>query len=105
MNKNQFEIEIFSGVCKIDNTDFTAGLVNIQRKVSILDKYAERTIDGDLKHEIIGVYYNYTLTFSQFWDMEQYDRLFNKLTQPKEFHTIRLPKKWILRISRLCCRD
>lgn len=91
-NKSQFDTENFSGVCKIDNIDFTLGLVNIQRKVSILDKYAERTIDGDLKREIIGVYYNYSLTFSEFWDMEQYDILFKKLTEPKEFHTIRLPK-------------
>lgn len=89
---NQFETEIFNGIFKIDNIDFTAGLININRKVNVLDKYAERTIDGDLKREIIGVYYNYSLTFSQFWDMDQYDRLFSKLTEPKEFHTIWLPK-------------
>lgn len=89
---SQFDNEVFKGIFKIDNIDFTAGLININRKVNVLDKYAERTIDGDLKREIIGVYYNYSLTFSQFWDMEQYDRLFNKLTEPREFHTIWLPK-------------
>ncbi len=92
MNRNQFDTEVFSGVFKIDKQDFTAGLVNIQRKVSVLDKYAERTIYGDLKREIIGIYYNYSLTFSQFWDMEQYDKLFAKLTEPREFHIINLPK-------------
>ncbi len=38
------------------------------------------------------VAYNYTLTFSGFWDMNEYDKLFDKLTEPKEFHTIMLPK-------------
>lgn len=89
---NQFDNEVFKGIFKIDNIDFTAGLISINRKVNVLDKYAERAIDGDLKREIIGVYYNYSLTFSQFWDMEQYDRLFSKLTEPREFHTIWLPK-------------
>ena len=88
----QFDKSIFRGVFKIDNIDFTAGLININRKVNILDRYAERTINGDLKREILGVYYNYSLTFSQFWDMNQYDKLFSKLTEPKEFHTIYLPK-------------
>ena len=69
----QFDKTVFQCVFKIDNVDFTAGLININRKVNILDKYAQRTINGDLKREIIGVYYNYNLTFSQFWDMNQYD--------------------------------
>ncbi len=62
----QFDKTVFQGVFKIDNVDFTAGLININRKVNILDKYAQRTTNGDLKREIIGVYYNYNLTFSQF---------------------------------------
>jgi hypothetical protein len=90
--QQQFDKSTFQGIFKIDNIDFTAGLINISRKVNILDRYAERTINGDLKREILGVYYNYSLTFSQFWDMNQYDKLFSKLTEPKEFHTIYLPK-------------
>ena len=88
----QFDKSVFRGVFKIDNIDFTSGLINISRKVNILDRYAERTINGNLKREILGVYYNYSLTFSQFWDMNQYDKLFSKLTEAKEFHTIYLPK-------------
>lgn len=82
----QFDERKFSGVVTIDDVDFTPGLVDIQRKVNVLDKYAERTIDGDLKREVLGVYFNYTLNFSGFWDMEQYDRLFKKLTEPVNFH-------------------
>ena len=65
----QFSNEVFKGIFKIDNEDYTAGLIKTNRKVNVLDKYAERTIDGDLKREIIGVYYNYSLIFSPFWDM------------------------------------
>lgn len=85
----QFDEQIFSGVITIDDdVNCAIGLIKIGRKVDVLDKFAERTIDGDLKREILGVYFNYTLEFSLFWDMEQYDRLFKKLTEPKEFHRI-----------------
>ena len=57
----QFDKTVFQGMFKIDNVDFTAGLININRKLNILDKYVQRTINGDLKREIIGVYYNYNL--------------------------------------------
>ncbi len=73
--QQQFDKSTFRGVFKIDNIDFTAGLININRKINILDCYSERTINGYLKREILGVYYNYSLTFSQFWDMNQYDKL------------------------------
>lgn len=62
--QQQFDKSVFRGVFKIDNIDFAAGLININRKMNILDRYAKRTINGDLKHEILGVYYNYSLTFS-----------------------------------------
>lgn len=86
----QFDEQRFSGVITIDDIDFTPGLVKIGRKASVLDKFAERTIDGDLKREILGVYFNYTLEFSQFWDMNQYDKLFKKLTESKNFHIIKI---------------
>lgn len=80
-----------SGVISIDGIDFGVGLVKIDRTVDVLDKMAKRTIDGGLKREILGVYFNYKLTFSSFSDMEQYSRLFDKLTEKKEFHTIKVP--------------
>lgn len=87
---SQFIGSSFSGIIKIDNVDFTVGLVKIKRKVKVLDKFAQRTIDGDLKREILGVYFLYNLEFAEFWDMEQYDRLFKKLTEPREFHKIQI---------------
>ena len=60
----------------IDGEPFGVGLVQITRHADVLDKYALRTIDGDLRREILGIYFNYELTFGTFYDMEQYDRLF-----------------------------
>jgi hypothetical protein len=81
-----------TGVCKIDNIDFTIGLVSIARKVTILDKFAERTMNGGLKREIIGSYFNYDLNFSEFENMQEYNRLFSILAAPQEFHDIYIPQ-------------
>lgn len=75
----------------IDGQEFGVGITKIDRKVNILDKYAKRTLDGDLKREILGVYFNYTVSFGPFWDMAEYSKLFNKLVERKEFHTITIP--------------
>ena len=39
---------------KIDGNVFEVRLIKISRSASILDKYAKRTINGDLQREIIG---------------------------------------------------
>lgn len=80
-----------SSVIKIDNEEYGVGLVKINRHVDVIDKVATRTLDGDLHREILGVYFNYELTFGTFWDMNQYSRLFDKLTEKREFHIIEIP--------------
>lgn len=75
----------------IDGKGYGVGLVQIKRKADVLDKYAKRTVSGDLRREILGVYFNYELTFGSFYDMDQYSRLFNKLTEAREFHMITIP--------------
>lgn len=65
----------------------------IKRNADFLDKYAERTDDGDLKRELIGVYFNYkSINFDKQTDenYEEYVRLYNKLTEAEEFHTINI---------------
>ena len=57
----QFDKSTFQGVFKIDNIDFTADLININRKVNILDRYSEHIINGDLRLKII--FYFGTTTF------------------------------------------
>jgi hypothetical protein len=74
----------------IDGTEYDVPVIEMRRKAAVLDKYAERTIDGVLHREIIGVYYNYYLRFGTTTDAEEYSALWYALTSPEEFHTIKL---------------
>ena len=76
---------------KIDNVQFDIPMISIKRTADFLDKYAERTEDGDLKRELIGVYFNYQMSFGTIDDDETYKRLFDKLTEPVEYHDFELP--------------
>lgn len=77
----------------IDGTYFDVPMVSLKRMADFLDKYAERTEDGILNRELIGVYYNYTLTVgssSAFGDTD-YDAFWNKMTEPVPFHNVSIP--------------
>lgn len=80
---------------RIDGTHFDIPMVSLKRSADFLDKYAERTEDGDLKRELIGVYYNYTLTVgdSDAFGETDYDAFWDKMTEPVEFHEISIPTK------------
>ena len=48
----------------IDGTSYDIPIKSIQGKADMLDKYAERTLDGVLHRELIGVYDNYEIEFA-----------------------------------------
>jgi len=75
----------------IDGTTYNIGVKSIKRNADFLDKFAERTEDGVLKRELIGVYFNYQLEFVQTNDVSEYARLWDKLTEPQEFHEVIVP--------------
>lgn len=72
----------------IDGQKFDVMLMKLSRSASILDKYARRTMDGDLQREVIGTYYNYSLEFAYSDEPTKYNLLWRKLSEPKEFHDI-----------------
>jgi len=74
----------------IDGVYFDVPLASIKRTGDFLDKYANRTEDGNLAREIIGVYYNYEVSFGTM-DTATHKRLWDKLSEPEEFHTITVP--------------
>ncbi|MDD4390584.1 MAG: hypothetical protein PHW03_07260 [Eubacteriales bacterium] len=76
---------------KIDGKTYNVPVVSIKRKADFLDKYAERNEEGDLLRELIGVYFNYQLQFGKTTDTEEYEKLWDKLTEPIEFHTVTVP--------------
>lgn len=75
---------------EIDNIQYNVPVVRLDRDADFLYKFAERTVDGKLHSELIGVYFNYDMEFGSA-SIADYTLLWNKLTEPKEFHTIKVP--------------
>lgn len=79
----------------IDGTYFDIPMVSLKRNADFVDKYAERTEDGVLHRELIGVYYNFTLTVgtsTAFGDTD-YTEFWYKMSEPAEFHNVSIPIK------------
>mgnify|MGYP001258044206 CR=1 FL=1 len=75
----------------IDSTPYDIPIISISRTAEFLDKYAERTEDGILHRELIGVYFNYKIVFGQTADTAEYAALWQKLTEATEFHEVSVP--------------
>jgi len=75
----------------IDGTEYRVAITELQRKGDILDLTANRTEDGVLHREVIGTYYNYTLTIGVVNNPELYEQLWSVLTAPVASHQVTLP--------------
>lgn len=75
----------------IDGVAYNVPVNELKRTADVLDKYANRTENGDLKRKGIGVYYNYEITFGDMLNTTAYNALYDKLTEPTEFHTVKVP--------------
>lgn len=75
----------------IDGIGYKIDVLSVKRTADFLDKYAERTENGDLERELIGVYFNYKLQLGPGIDRTEYARLWDKLTEPVEFHKVTVP--------------
>ena len=75
----------------VDGNVYNIGVRSLKRTADFLDKYAERLENGDLERELIGVYFNYKLELEPGFDRAEYSRLWKKLTEPVEFHTVTVP--------------
>lgn len=80
-----------SSIITIDGTGYDVPIISMKRSAEFLYKYAERTVDGVLHSELIGVYYNYQLVFASESDTDAYHDLWLKLTEPQEFHSVTIP--------------
>lgn len=76
----------------IDGVSYDIPLVSIKRTLDFLEKYAERTEDGDIKIETIGLYKNYTISIGTIDNEQLYDKLIEHITDcENRFHTVALP--------------
>lgn len=67
----------------------------LKRSFSVLDgKNTTRVLTGDMRRDIIGTYYNYTMSLvadDSEGSMAQYDAVYEILSAPDECHTIKVP--------------
>lgn len=80
-----------NGYLYIDGTKYNVHLIDVKRTGDMLDAQAYRTEDGILHRKVIGMYYNYEVTVGIEEDLDLYDKLFNKLTEPVASHSVQLP--------------
>ena len=83
-----------SGYLSIDGTQYSVPIVICKRTLNMLDRFAERTQDGVLHRQLIGVYVNYQVTFGKphsLADVTDYAALWNALAQATEWHTFVMP--------------
>ena len=81
-----------SDLITIDGTQYDVPIVSMKRSADSLYKFAERTVDGVLHSEMIGMYFNYQIVFGKSGsNPAAYAALFAKLTEPTEFHTVIVP--------------
>jgi len=75
----------------IDSVTYDIPVLSIVRKADFLDKFAERTEDGMLHRELIGVFFNYQLQLGRTTNTTEYAALWAALTEAVEFHEVTVP--------------
>ena len=76
----------------IDGITYDIPIASMKAAADMLDKYAERTTDGVLHRELIGVYDNYEIELaSSVGKSKIYSDLWFKLTEPVPWHTVVFP--------------
>lgn len=73
---------------------YNVPFVSLTRTADPLDKFAERTEDGNLQRELIGIYFNYKMQFgapTTSAELTAYQTLWARLTEATEFHTVTVP--------------
>ena len=86
-----------SGYITIDGNTYNVPIISFKRTINTLDRFAERTMDGILHRELIGVFYNYTVIWAKPHNLSavsNYAALWNALSQATEWHTVAFPDGW-----------
>lgn len=76
----------------IDGQTFDVGISKITRKISISKESLGTTLDGRKHYDVKGTYYDYDVTFNtRAMNISEYDRLYELITEPVEFHKVTMP--------------
>lgn len=77
----------------VDGTSYNINAIKVQRLAEFLDLYAERTQDGVLHRQLIGVYYNWKMTIAQpdSTQLADYQAFWAVITEATPFHSVTVP--------------
>lgn len=77
----------------VDGTTYNVNVTELKRSAAVLDgENAGRTKAGVMVRDIIGTYYNYTLTIeAPNGDLADYDSLYQVLSAPVNSHWVDVP--------------
>lgn len=75
---------------EIDGTEYGAIVTALQRNFSVADgENAGRTLDGKMHRDLIGTYYNFSITImTDRLTQAKYNELYEMISAPVESHTI-----------------
>jgi hypothetical protein len=84
-----------NGVVLIDGRDYglTVSEGGIKRKFEIVDTdKAGRLITGEMLRDVVGTYYNYTVSFmTNKTTRQSYDAFYEAISAPVDYHMITIP--------------
>lgn len=71
----------------------SVNVISLKRNFAVLDgPNAGRVMDGTMKRDIIGTYYNYSMEVtSDYSDLAEYDSLYEVISSPADSHEIVVP--------------
>jgi hypothetical protein len=73
----------------IDSITYDIPIIDQRRTSDPLYKFAERTVDGILHSELIGIFFNYKgVKFGSITDVSLYSAFWKKITEPVEYHSV-----------------
>ena len=81
-------------VFTVDGVEYpNVNVISLERTFAVMDgENAGRTMDGAMRRDIIGTYYNYNMELtSDYSDLSEYDKLYEVLSAPVDSHTIVVP--------------
>ena len=80
-------------VFRVDDKAYNVDVTSLKRSAAVMDgEKAGRTLDARMHSDIIGTFYNYSITLNtRGMDAADYDDLYELLTAPVNCHVLQVP--------------
>lgn len=80
-------------VFRVDDKAYNVDVTSLKRSAAVMDgEKAGRTLDARMHRDIIGTFYNYSITLNtRGMDAADYDDLYELLTAPVNCHVLQVP--------------